>query len=334
MAVKHLHLGASDDVAVARVRQEARTLSYLNHPGVVELIELRQHAGEQLLLMEYVAGPTLRELLPTIGKAESIEVIGQLAAALDAVHDQGLVHRDVKPTNVLVNQNGTCKLVDFGIARFVGDTWHTAGRNLVHTRTGTFVGTPSYLAPEIASGQTTIDHRADIYSLAALAYRMLVGRLPFEGGTYQVIRAHISETPPRPSDTIADFPRGVEDVLLRGLSKSAADRHDTAGQFANALAASAPGWHPEHGRSARELLGELSVRNTHPFPFPFPSHDGDDGCEPTTDGLPAAFGFSPTLPFASPPVFRPARTRRYQPIIVTVAVGLLIGLIVAFIAAR
>ena len=331
VAVKHLHLGASDDIAIGRFRQEAETLSFVNHPGVVALIELRQAGGEYLLLMEYVAGPTLRELLPTIGNAESVEVIEQLAAALDAVHDRGVVHRDIKPTNVLVTEDGLCKLVDFGIARFVGDTWHAAGRNLVHTRTGTFVGTPGYLAPEVASGHADIDRRADVYSLAALAYRMLVGRLPFEGGPYEVIRAHMKEMPPRPSDTIAEFPRGVEDVLLRALSKDAAHRHDTAGQFAAELAASALGWSGDRGRSARELLAELAARNTRPISSRV---DGDDGSDLTADGLLVALGLPPTLPLASPPVFQPRRTRRYRPIIVTLAVGLIIGLVVALVSAR
>ena len=333
VAVKQMHLDTSDRVASARFHQEADTMASLKHPGLVVLHELRDDPDDCLLIMEYVEGPTLRQLLPAIDPATGVEVIQQLAAALDAAHAGGVVHRDLKPANVLVTAAGVCKLVDFGVARFLGDSRHASSRNLVRTGTGAFVGTPEYLSPEIASGSTGIDHRADVYSLGVLAYRLLVGRLPFTGRTYEVLRAQIAQPPPKPTAVLPEFPFGVEEVLLRALLKAPDDRYRSAGELAAALTSSAANARWTDGADiARGRLAALASR-TASNPIVLRDLGADE--TPTIDApSPAHPRVVDVLPPALTPVFQPKRAHGQFKLIMVVAAGLLLGAMLALAVLR
>jgi hypothetical protein len=154
-----------------------------------------------------------------------------VAAALDHAHQRGVVHRDVKPSNVLVRDDGVLKLGDFGVARLLEGQARFAGR-------GTPPGTPAYMAPELARGDSSIDVRADVYSLGVMAYEMLVGRVPFAvdaEDVYATVRAHAEQPPPRPSTLRPGFPPLLQAALLWALQKPPERRPATAGEFAAAL---------------------------------------------------------------------------------------------------
>jgi predicted Ser/Thr protein kinase len=225
----------ADPASLARFRREAQILARLNHPGIVHLYGLETEGTELYLVMEYVRGPTLGELVAPapLRPGQAVEVVLELAAALDHAHAQGVVHRDLKPANVLVTPAGQCKVADFGVARML--TGELAG---LRTQVGTVLGTPAYISPEAASGQSRIDHRADVYSLGVMAYELLVGRLPFSsprGDVEAVLEAQVSAAPPAPHVVAPGFPLEVEEVLLRALAKDPRRRPASAGELAEEL---------------------------------------------------------------------------------------------------
>jgi serine/threonine-protein kinase len=197
------------------------------------------NVGEQdciyYLVMEYLEGQTLAEVLHQEGALQSqrvARIAEQAASALDYAHAQGLVHRDIKPGNIIVGPGDRANLTDFGIVKAL------AGTSL--TRTGTFIGTPEYVSPEQARGQA-VDHRSDIYSLGVVCYEMLTGRVPFVGDTLAVLHAHGYETPSPLRSLNPRVPAALEPVLGQALAKKPAERHQSAGELACALAGAARG---------------------------------------------------------------------------------------------
>jgi serine/threonine protein kinase len=293
VAVKRL-IGAATDLDI---RAEARLLARLNHQHVVRVYELVTAGEDVLMVMEYVPGVDLRRLLAErrLSPATVLEYVEQLAAALDHAHGQGVVHHDVKPGNVMVKPEGVLKLGDFGVAELRARRPHQpAGAP------PPLVGTPEYMAPEIVQRDPAADHRADVYSLAVVAYELLAGRLPFPADPRdprRTLRAQVEQAPPRPG-----LPGQLDAALLRGLEKRAERRPRSAGELAAAL------------RSAAEPVqgGETIAPFDDPPPPPRErSRSGDDGALAGTIGPSGAIGqaSAPSMATPAPPPPRPVPAR-------------------------
>ena len=219
LKVMHQHYG-EDPEYVERFRREARSVASLAHPNVVTVIDRGEHAGRQFIVFEYVDGENLKQLIQRRGPAPvrtALELGKQIAQALSFAHQQGLVHRDVKPQNVLLNGEGSAKVTDFGIARSL-DVQHGM------TQTGTVLGTSDYIAPEQAQGQN-VDEQTDVYSLGVVMYELLTGEVPFPGESFvAVAMRHINEPPPPIRDKRPDVSPRVEAAVQRAMAKNPSDR--------------------------------------------------------------------------------------------------------------
>jgi len=215
---------AEDDDFVARFRREARAAASLNHPNVVAVYDSGEHEGHYFIVMEFVDGPTLAELITDdapLPEARAAEIGMEIAAALAAAHQQGIVHRDVKPGNVLLGSGGAVKVVDFGIARAVASSTDL-------TRPGTIVGSVAYLSPEQAMGEE-VGPAADIYSLGAVLYAMVTRQPPFSGDTpVAVAHQHVHQAPTPPSERNPNVSPAFEAVVLESLAKDPGDRPASA----------------------------------------------------------------------------------------------------------
>ncbi len=220
----------ADPNLVQRFEAEARAVARLRHPNIVEVYDVGEDQGVRFIVEELVDGRSLRQILDTEGPLplhRAADYARQIARALDAAHRQGLVHRDIKPQNVLVDQQGVVKVVDFGIARAMTD--------VRGTQQGFFWGSPAYSAPELARGEAPTP-ATDIYSLGVVLFEMLTGRLPFEGADpLAVILGHIQQPPPPPSKLRPSLPPAVDQVVLTSLAKEPAQRFASALHFEAAL---------------------------------------------------------------------------------------------------
>jgi eukaryotic-like serine/threonine-protein kinase len=218
----------------ARFRDEARTMATINHPGVVNVYDYGADAGVTYLVMEYVEGDALSKTLSQVGRLtpqRTMSLIAQAADALQAAHDKGIVHRDVKPANLLVRPNGTLVLTDFGIARR-----EAAASNL--TAVGSVLGTASYISPEQASGHGA-SPLSDVYALGVVAYQCLAGRRPFEGGSpIEIAVQHVEAIPP---PLPPDVPPAARALVERCLAKAPAARFPSAAALASAARAAGGG---------------------------------------------------------------------------------------------
>ncbi|MBT2423245.1 protein kinase [Streptomyces sp. ISL-22] len=259
VAVKLLLPQDSDPTAASRFRLEAQTAGRLNHPHVVGVLDFGEHEGRLFLVMELVEGDSLARVLATSGPLpaeRTARIAAQAAAGLAAAHRQGIVHRDIKPANLLLDTDGTLKIGDFGIARFLDDP----GAAL--TATGQIVGTSLYLAPERALGRTA-GPASDVYSLGCVLYQLLTGRPPFQAdAALAVLHQHLDAAPIPPQQLGVGLPPAFESYLLGLLAKEPEDR-PTAEQVADWFRRGAwrgapeplPQEHQGHSRPGPQVTG-------------------------------------------------------------------------------
>jgi serine/threonine protein kinase len=230
VAVKVLseNLAASTEF-MERFRREARTAASMRHPNVITVHDFGEdERGVPYLVLEYIGGPTLADLMDAGLDDQRIpDLLDQVAAGLDYAHARGVIHRDIKPGNVLMTEDGRAVLADFGLA------WLLEGAHL--TLTGGVIGTPEYMSPEQAAGNP-IDHRSDVYALGVVLYEMLVGDRPFVAETpIGVLLMHLQDQAPSVLEARPDLPQAVADVLAKALVKDPNDRYSSAGELARAF---------------------------------------------------------------------------------------------------
>ena len=234
---------AADDVFARRFAEESKIAASIEHPNVVPIYAAGEEGGVPYIAMRYVAGADLAKRLAREGRLDppvAGELIAQVANGLDAIHAAGLVHRDVKPANVLLSGGDGAEhayITDFGVARNVSTE---SGL----TQTGRFVGTLDYVAPEQISGGA-IDARVDVYALGCLLFKLLTGEVPFpKDGEAARLYAHLNDPPPAPSLYVPEVSMALDDVVIRAMSKAPEDRYPSAGDLGRAAQAALRGEQP------------------------------------------------------------------------------------------
>lgn len=234
-AVKVLARYGSSAEGIKRFEREAQTVARLRHPHIMAVFDFGEFGGQPFMVAEYMPNGSMQSRMPEgpAPPAEAIAVLGPLASALDYAHEQGVIHRDVKPANVFLDADFKPVLADFGLAKLHSDVDLTA--------TGTVSGTPSYIAPEQATG-AALSGATDRYSLAVMAYRLFSGQLPFKGSAVMdVLYAHVHSTPAAPSELNPSLPAAIDAVLMKGLAKDPAQRWATCTEMVDALEAAVEG---------------------------------------------------------------------------------------------
>jgi serine/threonine protein kinase len=239
---------AQNDILVKRFQAEAQAAAQLRHKNIVCVYDSGEHDGYLYIAMEYIDGIDVQDLVLRKGGLSvkrSLDIIKQVARALEHAYEQTIVHRDIKPANLLIDRDGNVKLADMGLARSIAET-EEAGI----TRAGTTVGTVDYMSPEQARDSKSADCRSDMYSLASTWYHMLAGKPPFpDGDLLNKITAHATQTPPDPRDVRPNIPESVVQIMHRMLEKKPERRYQTPAELIHDL---------EHGFSAGEASEAVS----------------------------------------------------------------------------
>jgi len=220
---------AHDPGFAARFEREAKAIAQLNHPNILPVYDSGQEGELSYIVMRYVEGGTLKKLLgQPLALDRVVDLIAQVGDALDYAHQQDIIHRDVKPANVLLDRGRWALLSDFGLAKMTGASMQI-------TRTGVGVGTPAYMSPEQAQGKL-VDGRSDVYSLGIVLFEMLTGQVPFEADTpLAVLIKHLTAALPLPREVNPDISEPVERVILKAVAKAPEDRFQRAGEMVEAL---------------------------------------------------------------------------------------------------
>ena len=256
VALKILHEHyVTDADYVERFRREARAVAQLAHPNIVTVIDRGEQGGRQFIVFEYVDGENLKQVVTRAGALpvrEAVDLALQIARALGYAHDRGIVHRDVKPQNVILNEDGRAKVTDFGIARSLDVDGVT--------QTGTVLGTSDYIAPEQAQGQP-VDEKTDVYSLGVVLYELLAGELPFRGeGFVAVAMQHVNEPPPNVLDRRGDVPPRLALAIERAMAKRPGDRQASMDELVADLEASMRDLDEYGDESERTLVVPAAAR--------------------------------------------------------------------------
>jgi serine/threonine kinase PknH len=296
----------------ARFEREARIAASLREQHIIPIHRFGEIDGRLFIDMRLVDGEDLGKVLARDGALDprrAVGIVAQIAAALDAAHDANLVHRDVKPANVLLADHASgmadsVYLVDFGIAR-------DSTTNTSLTVTGAAVGTPDYMAPErFTAGR--IDRRADIYALGCLLYEMLAGRKPFAGGEYPALLfKHLNAEPPKPSAARAGIPVALDAVVARSMAKNPDERFGTAGELAAAAeqALTSGAANPRSSQSARPFAAAAPMPSSGPNTTTYTPPPGPSGYSPPGGRYtpPPGSGYSPSpgVGYGPPPGYPP-----------------------------
>ncbi len=224
---------SSDEEYVKRFYEEGKAAAKLNHPNIVQAIDVNEYAGYHYFVMEYVEGKTVYDELEA-GKVytenEALNVILQIGSALEHAHAQGMIHRDVKPKNIMITNDGVAKLMDMGLARLADDA------KAVQAEAGKLYGTPYYISPEQILGRSNVDHRCDIYSLGATLYHMVTGRVPFEGrDAKEIMIKHVKQHLVSPDRYNMDLSFGLTKVIQKMMAKRRRHRYATTGEMMDDL---------------------------------------------------------------------------------------------------
>ncbi|MBX3178236.1 MAG: protein kinase [Candidatus Hydrogenedentes bacterium] len=209
-----------------RFQREARAAAQVTHPNILSIYDIGVEQGSSYIAMEYIEGPNLNQFMKKKGKLsarEAVNIVGQACAALDAVHQAGIVHRDIKPDNILIAKGGLVKLMDFGLAKGYGQRL---------TASNVVMGTPCYMSPEQAKGQD-VDGRSDIYAMGMVLYELLIGEPVFCTGN--VLMRQIEETPPPPSSRVEDVPPALDALIMKCIAKDPEERYASARELCDAL---------------------------------------------------------------------------------------------------
>lgn len=253
---------ASNPELKNRFLQEARTVAKLRHPNIVAVYSAGDAEGLLYFVMELVPGESLRELMSREGKVDPLRaerILHELAMALDYAHANGIVHRDVKPENILLDRDtGRAMLMDFGVARALENSGNMTG-------TGMILGSPRYMSPEQATGETTIDGRSDLYALALVGYEMFTGKPVVESGNIAgMLVKHLTETPKPLASAVAAVPEGVAVAIDRALAKDRDQRWATGREMAEVIGMA---WTPNPGTGATRAVAAAKAKRSKPIVF-------------------------------------------------------------------
>jgi tRNA A-37 threonylcarbamoyl transferase component Bud32/Tol biopolymer transport system component len=248
-----------DDKFLRRFQREARTLAQLSHPSIVKILDYGEHQGSPYLVMEYISGGTLNSRMgQAMPPMEAAQLLAPIAHALHHAHQHKVIHRDVKPANILINESGQPMLSDFGIVKLAETDESLTG-------TGVMVGTPAYMSPEQIQGRP-VDARTDVYALGTVLFELLAGRKPYVANTpIELMLKHLNDPVPHARQIIRDLPADVEQVLLKAMAKQPEDRYQDMAAFAEVLdrmAAGEKGLTKPYQRKAQE--GTSTVPRTDP----------------------------------------------------------------------
>src|SRR5689334_14916887 len=228
VAIKLLHPFLADDTEFKdRFEREARNVARLRHPNIVQVYDFEYDAESEsyYMVMELIEGKTLKDHLSSLGEqgmsiAEAIRIVHEAAEALAYAHTRSMIHRDVKPANLMIDSDGRVVLTDFGIAKIVTGNQFTAS--------GGMVGTPAYMAPEQGLGEAG-DERSDLYSLGVILFQLVAGKLPFESDApLAVILKHLNEPIPSVRALVPDIPENIEAIIYKAMAKDPEERYQTA----------------------------------------------------------------------------------------------------------
>lgn len=263
VAIKTIRLSDfSDPAENSRLRdrlfREAQSAGILSHPGIVTIYDIAEEGGFAYIFMEFVDGPTLEKVLASEtppGPQEVLSILRQAAAALDYAHRKGIVHRDIKPANIMIHEDGTPKIADFGVAKMLSHNM---------TQAGAIIGTPNYMSPEQVQGKP-VDGRADQFSLAVIAYEILTGERPFAADSLPTLLFKmVAEDPPLPHRLNPTLPREVNAVILRSMSKNSEGRYTSCSEFISAMELAlenGPAWQPIAAGTSQSIPTAASPTN-------------------------------------------------------------------------
>src|SRR5216683_4016993 len=326
-AVKVLLGIAPDTDSTARFRHEAQAIAQMRHPNIVNVFDFGEYEGTPYMIIEYVPGGSLASRMKqgSMETADALKYLRGMAAGLDYAHSLGIVHRDVKPANVLLENDESPVIADFGLVKLMQST-------SLRSMTGVTTGTPAYMSPEQVTG-SKVGPPADRYSLATIAYEMLTGSIPFDGeGLMEVLYAQVHRDPPLPSARNSSLSPQVDAVVMRGLAKDPAARWESCTAFVDALAAALAG--KSDPGVARTLVMAPAVASTLPLAAPVAVAAGAMPAQARADAVnPSATVAVPYPATAQPSAKKKSRKGLWAAIAAGVLIVLLI-LGVLLVAAR